>query len=722
MKHVAMAVLLFFTATLSTWAVPARKGIWRNATLSDGTQVKVQLLGDEWNHYWMDANEQKYYENTTTGRLEIMNATMAKSQQARRLARMSVLTGKRAQRLARRASSGIKGEHKGLVILAQFTDQKFSEADPKGTYDKVTNEPGYSEGNFQGSVYDYFNAQSNGQLTLNFDVVGPVTVSHNMAYYGENDFYGYDLRPELMVYEACKAVADSVDFSDYDWDSDGEVEQVVVLFAGYGEADTENKSFTIWPHEWQLSSSSLDSVTALTIDGVKVDTYACTNELNASGELEGVGTFCHEFSHCLGFPDMYDTQYINYGMGRFDIMDQGSYDGDGYKPAGYTSYEKMTAGWITPVELSNDTTVSSLQPLSENGGAYIIYNQGNKNEYYLLENRQQTNWDEQIPGAGLLVLHVDYDEDVWYNNEVNVTKNATTGNDHQRCTIFHADNDDMQSSYDFSGKLNTTPEAGDPYPYNDNDSLTNSSSPAATVYNRNSDGTKYMNCRIYNITQNADGTVSFSFAPDSSTAVVPTDGVVFKETFDQCNGEGGNDNLFSGNMTTGDFTPDKDGWTYDYCYGADQCARFGNSKHKSVALTWPVFTLYNDSATLSFRAAGWNTKSEGTSLQLTASQGGDVQISDGDFTLTKGEWNTYTVTLTGTGNCQLTFISTGRFFLDDVVVTEPTTTDGIEEVTVVRKSQTADNKVYSISGVLLGTSLNDLPHGIYIVNGKKIVK
>ena len=126
--------------------------------------------------------------------------------------------------------------------------------------------------------------------------------------------------------------------------------------------------------------------------------------------IEGIGTICHEFTHCLGLPDIYDTAYGGgYGMGYWDLMNSGSYNSNGYIPAGFTSYEKMYCGWSQPIELKNDTVITGMKPLSEGGESYIIYNDANRNEYYLLENRQKTGWDAGIPGNGLLVIHVDYD-------------------------------------------------------------------------------------------------------------------------------------------------------------------------------------------------------------------------------------------------------------------------------------------------------------------------
>ena len=223
-----------------------------------------------------------------------------------------------------------------------------------------------------------------------------------------------------MVIEACKKADSSVNFADYDWDGDGYVDQVYVVYAGKGEADG-GASTTIWPHEWSLSSASYygDGSGTLTLDGVKIDTYACGGELNGStGTIAGIGTMCHEFSHCLGYPDFYDTDYSGgQGMGEWDLMDSGSYNGKwngghsdwpemnaGYEPAGYTAFERWCAGWIEPIVLSDPQKITNMKPMGgtqeggivDHGDAYVIYMPGSKKtiegEYYMLENRQQAGW------------------------------------------------------------------------------------------------------------------------------------------------------------------------------------------------------------------------------------------------------------------------------------------------------------------------------------------
>ena len=233
---------------------------------------------------------------------------------------------------------------RGLVILVSFPDQPFSDDHPRQLWQDIICRQGYDEHGASGSVSDYFYDQSYGQFRIQFDVVGPVEVSQPYAYYGKNIHWDYfddefDQHDGQLVEEACRAVADSVSFSDYDWDDDGQVDMVYLLYAGYGESDYYWKDpDVIWPHMGTLSIDWFESYPeGLTLQGLTIDQYACSNELASNGSLSGHGTICHEFSHCLGLPDLYDTLTGRSVLGRYDLMDTGNYNGSGWCPPGYSS-------------------------------------------------------------------------------------------------------------------------------------------------------------------------------------------------------------------------------------------------------------------------------------------------------------------------------------------------------------------------------------------------
>ena len=698
--------LLITAITLTAAAIPAKRGQWKDVRLADGTTVRVEMRGDEHLHYWQSADGRVFQEDSLTGFYQPRNiAELLKKSQARR-SQVRRLQQTRRQQAAKRQAS-FQGVKKGLIILAEFQNLTFQAGHDKALYNRIANERGFTnEMGFKGSVKDYFIDQSEGQFELDFDVVGPVTVSQDYAYYGKNDSHGDDVNPGQMIYEAVSLAKDSVDFRPYDWDGDGEVDQVFVVYAGVGEAQNQSQKNSIWPHMWDLQSAYGKT---LTFNGVTVNTYACSSELSYGTSIDGIGTFCHEFSHCMGFPDLYDTgDEGNFGMGSWSLMDYGSYNGDAFVPCGYTSYERMVCGWKMPIELTEETTVDDMLAINEGGNTYVIYNGGNKNEYYLLENRQLTGWDRELPGHGLLVLHVDYDANAWYENTVN------NDPDRQRCTIIHADNKDGWGD-----------EIRDPYPYKGNDSLTNLSTPAAKVYNANSDGTYYLNRGIRDIKESSDGIISFRMTIDPSvpgdTPIIPTGDILFYESFNKCNGKGGNDGVWKNITSYPQIVTDIEGWYSERSGSGNQCARIGSGNAFGL-ITTPLINI-TDESTLTFKAAPWGDEQNFMHVELADGYSG-VSLSETIFdTMTPKQWNDHTVTLTGSGTIKLMFWSNqNRFFLDEVKIFKKNSGEtAIKEVKVGNERRTA-NGIFSLDGRYLGTDFNLLQPGIYIVNGRKTVR
>jgi len=498
---------------VGAWSVPAKPGQKRTIVLPNGQTVTATLCGDEHMHYWKTDEGATYVERKAGDFKAINVAEVTEKMQAQRM-KTQARRQQRLMKAQRRIGDfgDYTGDKKGIIILAEFADSKFRDGHDQSLFNDIANEEGFTHSDgYIGSVHDYFYDQSRGLFNLTFDVVGPVQLADSVEYYGANDDAGNDVRDGVFAADVIHAAADLVDFSDYDWDGDGEVDQVFIIYAGLGEANG-GSSITIWPHEWELSDSEYGDT--IMLNGVTIDTYACGPELQPSGgwssagKLNGIGTICHEFSHCLGFPDFYDIDYSGgYGMSTWDLMCSGSHNNNGFCPPGYTSYERWMAGWDTPVELTNDTVVGSLPSLAESGQSFIIYNAGHKDEYYLLENRQKVGWDSSVAGEGLLIIHVDYDEGVWAENGPNDDPN------HQRMIPICADNKTYRNN-----------TGTDVYPYNSNDSLTNTSRPAATLYNANADESYYMNVAILNITQNDDGSVSFGF--ENRGNIDPSAGIV----------------------------------------------------------------------------------------------------------------------------------------------------------------------------------------------------
>ncbi|MGC3978827.1 MAG: M6 family metalloprotease domain-containing protein [Paludibacteraceae bacterium] len=351
----------------------------------------------------------------------------------------------------------IKGSPRSLVILVNFSDKNFVTSNPQQAFTDLLNQEGYSTNSGTGSAKDYFRDNSNSAFDPIFDVVGPYTLPNNMSYYGESSSSSNDSNPRQMVIDACTlADADGIDFSIYDTDNDGYIDNVFIYYAGYNEAEG-GASSTVWPHRWVVSSN-------LKLDGKYLYDYACTSELRgySGSKMCGIGTFVHEFGHVLGLPDLYATNYASHHtLSSWDVMDAGPYNNSGRTPPAYSSYERFYLGWLTPTELKNPQNVT-LDTLTTSNQAYLISQTGNNNlngenpnpvEFFMLENRQKKGWDTYLPGHGLLITRIYYSSSGWHNNTVNNTA-SSMGVD-----IIEAD-----------GLATDATNAGDTYPGTSNNS------------------------------------------------------------------------------------------------------------------------------------------------------------------------------------------------------------------------------------------------------------
>ena len=707
MKRILLSISAVLAA-IAIQAMPVKPGICRNITLADGTVVKAELVGDEHLTYWRTADGACYRQTPSAGVFSKVELSALQSEYdavvAQKAAReKAILESARTSMPVKKVEgSKFQGKKKCLVILANFADTKFKPEHTLDLYKQIINGENYSDETlgFKGSVRDYFKAQSGGQFEIDFDVVGPVDLPKGYAGYGKNDASGRDQAALVypMVEDAVNLAKDQVtDWKQYDWDGDGLVEEVFVLYAGHGQAKYPQDPDLVWPHK-----SAIDPMTVA--DGVKVSVYACSSELGATEAIDGIGAFCHEFSHCMGLKDHYDINGRGYGTGFWDIMCFGCYNGNSFLPAEYNSYEKMFCGWKEPIVLNAEPQkIEGMKALAAGGDTYIFYNDGNENEYYMLENRQKTGWDAALPGEGLIVLHVDYSKGAWEDNQVNY--NAAR----QRMTVIPADN-----------TLGSTDEdkAGDAWPYQGNNSLTNYSRPACTVYNANTDGTGYMNKYLLNITQNADGTISFEYTTKSATKQDKPEGALLYETFDNCSGIGGNDGIWDGdNVGLADFFADNDGWSGTPKTGANKCALLGNATRKANAVT-PSFKI-SEPVVISFLAAPY-TGSSDNKLILAANYGCDAVLDVTEFALVPGQWTEVKANVTGSGDAAIRFKTNDKgVFIDNVCVI-PVSLAGISSATADQSPK--NGEIYSIDGRYMGKSVSDLRPGIYVMNGKKLVK
>lgn len=421
MKKIGLIVLLSAIVG-SVWAVPARRG-GLVVTQPDGSELTVYQHGDEHFH-WLTNTQGEWLSMDTDGYYRVTEALTDEQIEAKRQA---------APRRAEYQATPLNIATRGLIILVNFKDATFTTS--KSEMDSMLTGKNYTRNytykyygrNYtvesKGSAWKYFYDSSNGQYDPQFDVVGPVTVSQNMAYYGGN-IGGGDKNPEAMIVEACKLVNDSVDFSLYDNDNDGIADFVYVIYAGYGEADG-GAANTIWPHQYFIFQT-------LKLDNTKIYRYACSNEMdNYTKHHTGIGPFCHEFSHVLGLPDLYETtgNGSHKTMGQWSILDYGPYNNDGNTPPAYSAYERFFMGWLTPRLITEPENIT-LAELNESQEALLISSSDQHNligndpdptTFYLLENRQQTGWDEYLPGHGLMLTKIQYNYKKWFDNTVNNT-------------------------------------------------------------------------------------------------------------------------------------------------------------------------------------------------------------------------------------------------------------------------------------------------------------
>jgi len=387
------------------------------------------------------------------------------------------------------------------VVLCQFPDRSFkgSASTSQAKWESRLNGRGFSEQGAKGCVGEYFEKQSGGVFSPVFDILGAVTLPDSMAYYGGN-VGGDDRRPEQMIRDACKATG--ADFSPYDHDGDGYIDMVMVIFAGRGENHSDEED-AIWPHM---------STTSGKIGNVSLSTYACVAELGIDSDYSGHATFCHEFSHYLGLPDLYPITGNAYSIfDEWDLMDGGNYTNNGYSPPNYSAHERYICGWTDLDEhvLTEATTISGMRAIDDEFDYYVIRNDADAKDFYIVENRQQKGWDELIPGNGLLITRV---------NHYVMGDLFPNGSSSCDITLVAADNRTYRQSESYFG-LPDRDDAGHryylslaAYPYAEGDAfnneLTDTSTPAMAFSGK----------PITNIQMDGDGLITFDFMK-SSTAI-----------------------------------------------------------------------------------------------------------------------------------------------------------------------------------------------------------
>lgn len=539
LKRGALVALLSLTGFSYVLAKPASGRIIIE-NQPDGTTIEIRLNGDEFFHYLSTVDgyplllthdgSYNYARINEDGAIEptgfrAHNPNMRSASELQFISQLNVSNDiiNRAAHLnrAKRKGPGLKsdnfptkGEHPALVLLVEFQDVKFDtynkdrnkysmySDDENGVYrywNDMLNKQGFDGFGGTGSCRDWFiqnstDAEGNPQFIPTFDVFGPITLPGNVADYGRNNNNNDDMNPQQMVIDACSLLDDQIDFSKYDRNGDGEVDNIFIFFAGYGEADAGAKfADTIWPHSWDLTKGNQQFV----MDGVTINHYACSNETDYfMNRPDGIGTFVHEFSHVLGLPDLYATQQGStaYTPGEYSVLDYGPYNNNGRTPPNYSAFERYALDWLNPAEYG-ESGEYTLGNIAETNRAYIVKTAAD-NEYFLIENRQNSGWDMYIPGHGMIIWHIDYDPAIFKTNSVNNTAN------HQYVDLVEA-NKRYQSKYasghTFPGENNVTT-----YTFSD--------------WNRKSCGIS-----LSNISESGDGMISMYVENENSGVLLPVE-------------------------------------------------------------------------------------------------------------------------------------------------------------------------------------------------------
>ncbi len=698
MKKTLFTALLFL-ATTAAMAVPAKRGLWRTITLSDGTEVRAELRGDEHFHYLQAPDGTCFIQNN--GNYVRTDAETLRTRRAQRLMKRKIVYASTSDGLGKYQTMSMGGvpsigEYTIPVVMVQFSDLKFKSTTTVAKMTRYYNQEGYSdEAGCVGSVRDYFKSQSGGMFVPTFDVVGIVTLSKSYKYYGKNDSEGYDQNVDPLPNDVVSAAVEQlgVDFKQYvvpagDANHSAGVPLLAMFYAGRGEAtEGDDGSDYLWPCEWDAEE---DPVGGGTYNGVHFNSFFIGNELySGGGSLMGMGVFCHEFGHALGLPDFYVTDYSyesDDAFGLWSIMDGGAYVNNSYAPVGYTAYEKSYMGWLDLKEFGDEkeVTLQSPEGTSENS-AYILRN--SSNETFIFENRQPGTWYPSSFGSGVMVTRIAYNRNQWYYNTLNNTQEK------KRACMLTADG----AKLDFSARQSN---------------LYGNSKKSIATLKTYSGTSKTIN--MTTIVKNSDGTITLTLGAGSTTpgtdpSVAP-EGMLLYESFDECNGKGGTDGSWSGQIANGSFLPDNEGWESEKAFGANKCAKFGTGSVTGSATT-PTFTL-NGSTTLTFRAGAWNATGDGTTLNLLVNGGtADPAI----VTMEKGAFTDYVVTISAQGTASITFESSkGRFFLDEVKVYSNTTAN-VYDVN-------GDGKVDALDiQTIINACVADSKETKYDVNGDSVV-
>lgn len=544
--QIFFTLYLFCCCDINVFAVPAYPNKVRVTTLN-GKTVVIYMRGDEYQKYAIteegytlisDSTGWWYATRTNAGKVEKSKfCLMAIEDETAELKNFKAscpkgivperIVWKPSNRIIDvkrvRQTAPIVGERRALVILMQYKDLPFK----KTSYDfkELFNTLDYEQDGATGSVRDFYRFASQGQLDYISDVYGPYTSQNPMRYYGGNAYGGGDKNPLELCIEAIKNLPNNIDYSVYDNDGDGLVDNVHIIYAGYGE-EAGASSEAIWAHEYPHRISLGNEF------GYSFAGYSCSPELrgNIGSNITNIGVICHELGHALGAMDYYDTNYETgggyAGTGQWDIMASGSWNDDGRTPPNFNPYVRSNVfGWNTLVTLDTNQHIVMPRMEIDNPEQTVIYKleTGSDGDYFLLENRQKYRFDTALPGAGLIIYHVHPDLERYNTtNSVNATHPQKF---YPVCASYSEPN---KKKY---GNINS---AECPFPGSSNvKSFTSGTSPVAVAWNGSAAKASILDIAM----STSNGSVSFTtgedFNDESDFPDLPIDkNLIYQESFE----------------------------------------------------------------------------------------------------------------------------------------------------------------------------------------------
>lgn len=608
-------------------------------------------------------------------------------------------------------SSPIVGNRKALVILMSFADLDFKKK--REDFDNLFNKINYNEDGARGSVKDFFLWSSYGKLDFTCDVIGPFKAAHNMAYYGGNSGEtGQDKNPFSLFEEAVQLAARQINLKDYDSDGDGFVDNIHIIFAGYGE-EAGAMSSAIWSHEMTFNP--------IKIQGININKYSCAPELrnNSGNGISRIGPHCHEMGHALGAMDYYDVDYETNGnfpgTGNWDIMASGSWNEEGICPPDFNPYVKVfNFGWAEAKDVDSEN-IATIYPSWEDENQIYRLNTPVSNEFFLLENRQKQGFDSAIPGEGLLIFHIGS------RIENNAQNNKINSCYPQQCYIVCASSEfqvpsPSPSSY---GNLNSP---GCPFPgTSGKTSFSDSTVPSALCV----DGTP-SGINISNINESFDGIITLG------TENVLPDKKLWQETFedsswsDRWTQESQVWKLFDVNDDSKNYLGNMPSIVQGNCYLYMKLGSIsigGSNNDGGEVVSSPLTLNENCDVKLHFKYYNSpdlvNTTSYSNLLTVFIESNGE-RVKLASFSNTEKEWNSANISLDIEKGADFRIIFQGEGHHSGYICIDDIQISGKSESSIkpvfLLPGKTED--LYSINGIKQTSTVKKLPQGFYILCGK----